>query len=117
MLVTFAWMILAIQQEMQINLTAPIRYENLPAEFTVDDGSANTVGLTLAGRRNRVNTLREADISVRVDLSGFSGGDHLIKLGAGNIEIPKGVKVDRFTPPSISFRLRPVAIDQGPVAE
>jgi uncharacterized protein (TIGR00159 family) len=116
-LVTVAWMILAIQQEMQINLTAPIRYENLPAELVVDDGSADTVGLTLAGRRNRVNTLKEEDLSVRVDLSGFSGGDHLIKLSAGNVDMPMGVKVDRFTPPTISIRLKPASTDQGPVAE
>ena len=116
-LVTVAWMILAIQQEMQINLTASIRYENLPAELVVDEGSANTVGLTLAGRRNLVNKLKEEDISVRVDLTGFSGGDHLIKLGAANIDIPMGVKVDHFTPPRISVSLKPSSTDKGPAAE
>lgn len=116
-LVTVAWMILAIQQEIQINLTAPIRYENLPAELVLDDSALNTVGLTLAGRRNLVNALKEEDISIRVDLTGFSKGDHLIKLGSANIEIPMGVKVDHFTPPSIAVRLKPSSTDQGPAVE
>ena len=116
-LVTVAWMILAVQQEMQINLTAPIRYENLPAELVVDDEAVNTVGLTLAGRRNLINTLKEEDISVRVDLTGFGSGDHLIRLGAANIDIPMGTRVDRFIPPKINFRLKPAAADQGPAAE
>ena len=116
-LVTVAWMILAVQQEMHINLTAPIRYENLPAELAVDDESINTVGLTLTGRRNLVNSLKEEDLSVRVDLTGFGSGDHLIKLGSANIEIPMGTRVDRFTPPKINFRLKPAAADQGPAAE
>ena len=116
-LVTVAWMVLAFQQEVQINLTAPIRYDHLPAEFVVDDGSANAVGLTLAGRRNRVNTLKQEDIHVRVDLSRFSAGDHLIKLSARNIDMPSGVRIGRITPPNINISLRPVAADQGQVPE
>ena len=116
-LVTVAWMILAVQQEMQINLTAPIRYENLPAELAVDDESLDTVGLTLAGRRNLVNSLKEEDLSVRVDLTGFGSGDHLIKLGAANIDIPMGTRVDRFTPPKVAVSLKPAAADQSPAAE
>ncbi len=116
-LVTVAWIILAIQQEIQITLTAPIRYENLPAELVVGDRPVNTVGLRLAGRRNIVDTLKEEDISVHVDLTGLSSGDHLIKLGAGNVDIPMGVKVNYFSPPRISISLRPIAAGQGPVLE
>jgi uncharacterized protein (TIGR00159 family) len=116
-LVTFAWMILAIQQEMQIKLTAPIRYENIPAELVVDDGSASTVGLTLAGRQNLVDTLKEEDISVQVDLTGLSSGDHRIKLGVANVDIPMGVKVNHFSPPTINISLKPADSDQGQVSE
>ena len=116
-LVTVAWMVLAFQQEVQINLTAPIRYDHLPAEFVVDDGSANAVGLTLAGRRNRINTLKQEDIQVHVNLSRFSPGDHLIKLSARNIDMPSGVRIGRITPQNISIVLKSVTSDQGPVSE
>jgi uncharacterized protein (TIGR00159 family) len=114
-LVTVAF--LAFQQEVQINLTAPIRYDHLPAEFVVDDGSANAVGLTLAGRRNRINTLKQEDIQVHVNLSRFSPGDHLIKLSARNIDMPSGVRIGRITPQNISIVLKSVTSDQGPVSE
>ena len=116
-LVTVAWLILAIQQEVQIKLTASIRYENIPAELVVDDGSANTVGLTLAGRRNIVDTLKEEDISVQIDLSGLSSGDHRIKLGAANVDIPMGVKVNHFSPPGIAVSLKSSSADQDPAVE
>ena len=73
--------------------------------------------MTASGRRNLVNSLKEEDLSVRVDLAGFGSGDHLIKLGAANIDIPMGTRVDRFTPPKINFRLKPAAADQSPAAE
>jgi uncharacterized protein (TIGR00159 family) len=116
-LVTVAWIVLAFQQESQINITAPIRYDSLPAELFVADGSARSVGLTLAGRRNQVNTLQPEDISVRVDLSGISSGDHLMKLSARNIDVPSGIRLDRITPLSISIVLKPADAERRQIVK
>jgi uncharacterized protein (TIGR00159 family) len=116
-LVTVAWIVLAFQQELQINITAPIRYDGLSAELVVGDGSTSSVALTLAGRRNRVNALKAEDVSVRVDLSGISAGDHLMKLSARNIDLPSGIRVDRISPQNISLVLKPAATRPGQVPE
>jgi uncharacterized protein (TIGR00159 family) len=116
-LVTVAWMILAIQQEMKINLTAPVRYDNLPAELALDDGSANAVNVTLAGRRNRISMVKDSDIHVQVDLTELTPGDHVVNLSARNIDVPMGIKVQRITPQNINISLKPLLTDQGQVPE
>jgi uncharacterized protein (TIGR00159 family) len=113
LLVTIAWLILAIQQEIIIDLTAPIRYTNTPAELTMDDGSPKSVGLTLAGRRNRIGELKKGDISVRVDLSALSSGDHFIQLSTADIDLPMGVALERITPQNLQIKLNPRLPQQG----
>ncbi len=117
MLVMVAWLIIAIQQEMIINLTAPIRHNHLPAELALDEASTKSVGLMLAGRRNRIGELKEGDIYVQVDLTELAAGDHLIKLSSANIDVPMGVKVDRITPQNITINLKPAPTDEGQVVE
>jgi hypothetical protein len=112
-LVTLAWLILAIQQEMIIDLTAPIRYTNIPAELKMDDGSPKSVGLTLAGRRHRIGELNKSDLTVRVDLSELSSGDHFIQLTTGDIDLPMGVALERITPQNLQIKLRPRLPQQG----
>lgn len=112
-LVTVAWLILAIQQEMVINITAAVRYNDLPADLVLDDESTKSVGLTLAGRRNRINEVKEDDIYVRIDLADLTAGDHIVKLTSSNIEVPTGVKIDRISPQNINISLKPTSIDPG----
>ena len=63
------------------------------------------------------SALNQEDIQVRVNLSRFSVGDHLIKLSARNIDLPSGVRIGRITPPNISVVLKPLTADQGPVSD
>jgi uncharacterized protein (TIGR00159 family) len=112
-LVTVAWMILAIQQEMVIDLTASIRYTNIPTELTLDDGSPKSVGLTAAGRRHRVGELQKGDITVRIDLSALSTGDHLIQLSSADFDLPEGVTLERITPQNLQINLRSRLPQQG----
>jgi YbbR domain-containing protein len=113
LMVTVAWLILAIQQEMIIELTAPIRYTNIPAELIMDDGSPKSVGLTLAGRRHRIGELEKVDITVRVDLSALSYGDHLIQLSSADINLPMGVTLERISPQKLQVKLKLRLPQQG----
>ncbi|UCG08579.1 MAG: diadenylate cyclase [Desulfobacterales bacterium] len=110
-LVTIAWLILAIQQEMKINITTPVRYSNLPVELAVDHASTSNVSVTLAGRRNRIGELKDQDIHVVVDLTEFAVGEHLIKISRKNLNIPRGINVDRITPQDIAVILKPLSAD------
>jgi len=114
-LVTVAWLILAIQQQIVINITAPVRYNDLPADLILADESTKFVGLTLAGRRNRINEVKEDDIYVGINLTDLAAGDHIIKLTSSSIDVPMGVKIDRISPQNINISLKPSSNnpDQG----
>ena len=104
-LVTMAWLILASQQEGTLNVTAPIRYVNIPPELVLNESSAQAVRLTLSGRRHSIRVLRGQDVRVQVDLGAMPAGAHLIKLSARNVELPLGVMVDQVTPHNIKVIL------------
>lgn len=105
-LVTFAWMILATQQEVSIGFTAPILYANVADRLELAGGSARTVSLTLSGSRKSISSLREEDVKVLVDLNKKAAGDYTIKLSATNVDLPLGVKIKQVTPPSIRVALQ-----------
>ena len=111
MRVTIAWLILAAQQELKINTTAPVRYSNLPDELTVDRGSTSNVNLTLVGRRHRIDGLKNHDIHVLVDLNKLAVGEHWIKISRTNLALPLGIKVNRINPQDIAVILKPLSTD------
>jgi uncharacterized protein (TIGR00159 family) len=105
-LVSIAWLILAIQQEIKMSITAFIDYTDIPTELALDDGSARSLGLALAGRRNSIDRIEDQDIRVRVDVSQLSAGQHQLKITSKNIDLPMGVKVDQITPSIIKVNLK-----------
>jgi len=105
-LVTIAWLVLASQQEGKINITAQIRYTNPPSGLVLDEGSAQTVRLTLSGRRHGIRVLKAGEVTVHVDLGGVTSGTHMLKLSAKNVEVPLGVMIEDVTPRSVKVILK-----------
>jgi uncharacterized protein (TIGR00159 family) len=109
-LVAVAWLVLASQQEANINMTAPIQYLNIPAQLVLDEKSVTAVNLRLSGPRKSVKILDEKDVRIHVDLADLSAGNHLIKLAAKNVDVPLDVKVESVTPQNIRVHLKPPAL-------
>jgi uncharacterized protein (TIGR00159 family) len=105
-LVSIAWLILAIQQEIKIDITASLDYTGIPTELALADVSTSSVGLTLAGRRNSIGEIEDQAVRVQVDLSEFAAGQHQIKITSKNIDLPMGIKVDRIRPQSVEIHLK-----------
>jgi diadenylate cyclase len=118
-LVSLAWLILASPQQVKVNVTAPIRYVNIPSELSLGEESAKTVRLTLSGRRHSIRVLGDNEVRVQLGLGKRAAGTHLIKLSARNIDLPLGVTIDRVTPQNIKVILTPSSgdpnVDKGVV--
>jgi hypothetical protein len=113
-LVTIAWFALASQQESELTVAVPVQHTDVPAQLIVGEGSTATVDLTLSGRRNKIRTLKDQDVQVRVDLNHIDAGKHYIRLSAKNIFLPFGVKVDRVAPQKILVNLQGPSEIQNP---
>jgi uncharacterized protein (TIGR00159 family) len=104
-MVSMAWLILASQQEVKINIAAPVKHVNIPSELVLGKHSANTVRLALSGSRNSMRALKDQGVRVYVDLEKLSSGTHQIRLSAKNIDLPLGVNVNNVSPKSIRIDL------------
>jgi uncharacterized protein (TIGR00159 family) len=104
-LVSIAWLALASHQEVNVTISAPIRYVNPPSGMMVVEGSAKQVRLTLSGRQSHMEAIQNRDVGVHADLSGLSAGKHFIRLSGKNVNLPSGVKVDRFATQKIEVIL------------
>jgi uncharacterized protein (TIGR00159 family) len=105
-LVTFMWMVLATQQHARVSIAAPIHHVNISKGLVVEKDPASKIRLQLSGPRQYVNTLRDQDIKIQVDLSNLAAGIHRIKLSRKNVDLPLGVRIDRVTPSVIRVVLK-----------
>ncbi|HDR15223.1 MAG TPA: hypothetical protein ENN79_07050 [Desulfobacteraceae bacterium] len=80
----------------------------------MSEASAREVRVSAAGRRHSVKALDQRDPKIIVDLTGYREGAHLVNLSAENIDLPTGVKVERFTPQNLMIILRPAPPGESP---
>lgn len=113
-LVTFAWLLLASQQEIKTNIIAQIRYKDLSTELEMDKSSTQAVRLTLSGRRDIIKALENQEVLVQVDLEKLSAGTHAIRLSAKNIDLPIGIVIDQVMPQDIVVVLKSQAVATPP---
>ncbi len=106
-LVSFAWLVLANPQEVNVTFSSPVRIMNVPQILSVSEISAREVRISAAGRRHSLKALDRRDPRITIDLTGYREGAHLVNLSAENIDMPTGVRVERFTPQNLMIILRP----------
>lgn len=107
MVVVAAWLILASQQMMQINVTVPITYTNMPPETSLAENAIKMVSLTLSGKRHKMEALSRAGekVQVHVDMSSYEWGRHKLEITSRNIDVPVGVTLERIVPRDITVVL------------
>ena len=114
-LITLAWLILASQQEVKTNITAQIRYSNLPSELVLDKSSTQAVRLTLSGRRHSIKALGNQEVRVQVGVGRLSAGTHTIRLSAKNVDLPLGIVIDQVIPQDVEVVLKSRAVSGPPI--
>ena len=113
-LVSTCWLVLAGHQEEKVLFNALIRYSNPPVELLVSKDSTRNVALTLSGRQSLIKSIRRQDVRVNVDLGNLTPGRHFISLSGQNVNLPSGIRVDRFTPQQIEATLIRTEKNQTP---
>jgi uncharacterized protein (TIGR00159 family) len=112
--VTIAWGILAGQQDVQVRLEAPVSASRPVPGLAVAGVLENSVTVTLSGSRRSLDALRRANPRLQVNLSGLTAGTHVIRLSEQHVDLPPGVRVDRFSPPRLQVTLLPKGGDGQP---
>jgi len=113
-LVTLTWLILAGQQNFQVEVAAPVRYVHLAPDLALSKISPAQVNLLLSGRRHQASNLRPDEIRVRLDLTDYKAGEQVIRLTAGNVILPVGLAIERIRPQDVRLILKPRGTEAGP---
>jgi uncharacterized protein (TIGR00159 family) len=107
-MVSIAWVALASQQEVELTVTAPIRYLNIASGLVVNEDAVKSVELTMAGRRNSIRSLEQEDVQILVDLNRLTAGPHYLNLSARNVDLPLGLRIQSILPQKIIVILNPL---------
>ena len=101
------WGYVASQQSMHVVFTVPIHFQGVPADSRLVEPPLTKAEVTLAGRRERILTLKQQQVWVAVDLSGLRNGPNLLLLTTQDVVTPAGVEVKDVSPRQLNLELRP----------
>jgi YbbR domain-containing protein len=104
------WSYVASRQTLQISFAVPIRFQNIPVGTRLNDQRVDIADVTLAGRRDRILTLKQKEIWVSLDLSGLRAGRNLYLISTRDVIVPAAIEVKDITPRQLSIQLVPETI-------
>jgi diadenylate cyclase len=114
-LVFLVWLLLAGQQNFEVNLMVPIEVKNLPAEMEILEPVNPELEITVQGIRKDASTLNRRNVHAEIDLSAARPGNRVFRMSRDRIVLPSDrVEVVRIKPPTMEFKLRQASnVDQS----
>lgn len=111
------WFYVVSEQNLTINLSAPIEFLNFPSNMKITNKVRNTIELLLQGRRDIINKMDKKEIKVHIDLSKVKIGRNNFSVSAAHIKnIPKGVSILNITPTGLTIDFEKIDIQPLPTA-
>jgi len=108
------WAIVTQAPPVEIGMSVPLEFRNLPDDLVVAGEIPTHVHLRLRGPESRLRTLLPEEVGVAVDMSWATPGNHPLRLDVSQVELPPGVEVVRIVPEEVRLELAPVAAGAPP---
>lgn len=99
------WLAVAQAPPTEVELSVPLELRNLSPDLQATGTMLTRIHVRLRGPETILRTLPSEQVSVAVDLDGFSAGSHTIPLTPADVELPSGVEVVRITPGEVHLVL------------
>ena len=116
-LAMFAWVYVHNLGDTLTVISVPVNLNGIPPEFEIVGEQPPDTKVHLRGPAPTLNNLRRQDVVVDTKLNELplQRGLNSVAILPNMIQVPAGVTVDRFNPPSFSFTLEPTANTEVPV--
>jgi YbbR domain-containing protein len=109
------WFYVVSEQNLTINISAPIEFLNFPANMKITNKVRNTIEILLQGRRDIINKMDKKEIKVQIDLSTVKKGKNNFTISSSQIKnVPKGVSILNITPTGITIDFDIIEIQPTP---
>jgi len=103
------WWLLGRDPTVESIVTAPIEFHHAPAHLLMTSSSPFEVEVMISGPERTVRDMKPSDISAVLDLAGVKPGEQTFDLGPRQIQVPRGVAVERVVPSQIHIDFNPSA--------
>lgn len=109
------WFLIVGADQMDMILTVPIEFLNLPKQLVIYNQYQKEVNVTLRGPRSIMQEMRSRNLSLPVDLSKAEPDTVVINTDSLPLPLPSGLAVLRMQPASITLSIDQLVQKQIPV--
>jgi YbbR domain-containing protein len=99
------WLFVAAGREAELDVVAPVVFENLPPPLAIVNQPPSRLDVRVAGAKIELLRLKTKRLTVVLDLKGAGEGITSFPGPEKAIRFPEGVRVTRVTPAVIEVRL------------
>lgn len=104
-LAVILWFIVVSGNRSEIVIDVPVEFINLSPSLEITD-APKTISIGLEGQERLLKKLKHDDISVVIDLNGYTAGKILYPLSEDNVRLPKSFVIKSIYPGKISLTLK-----------
>jgi YbbR domain-containing protein len=100
------WALVASEPELSTFATVGVEYKNLPDNLEISSDLVSSVRLELRGPSGALRGLGDGSMQPEVilDMSAVEPGERTFDIGAGNVKLPRGMRMVEARPPAVRFR-------------
>ncbi|WP_155319503.1 CdaR family protein [Desulfosarcina alkanivorans] len=103
-------MLIARTEKKEVEIAINATVSHLSDDLLLMDNPLPAVRLLVAGIPSVLETIDPQAIACRLDLSGMREGTHTIRVHQADVELPKGVALQKLLTPSLTVRLETVSL-------
>ncbi len=109
------WFFVVLEDKVEQDVDVFIHYKHVPKGLMLVNTPPNKVHVKVVGPRSILRNLSRKKLSLRIDLSEFERGRHLIVLHPKDIPLPAGLEIIGIQPEKIEIILERIASRLVPV--
>jgi YbbR domain-containing protein len=104
------------QSEMEMNVSAPVQYKNIPDDLEISSEIPERVSLEVRGPADRLTPAYLANASVELDFGALHvPGERTFNIDGHDTRLPLGIVLTRAVPSQIRVRFDRIAMRDVPV--
>lgn len=108
------WFFVILSGRTEISMEAPVSFVDLPAGLEIMD-SPKTVNVVIEGQERLLRSLRQNEISAKINLSNTRSGKVFVTITKDDIIIPKMLTINSIDPETISLKIESQLVKSVPV--
>lgn len=102
------WFFVVGEEKAEIGVTIPVEIVNIPRNLMIVNDVENGIDVRMSGPRSLIRQVANQRLSKTIDLSKAGAGLISFPIGPENLPLPRGVRVTRVRPTSITIFLEQV---------